>query len=91
VPVLVDGGIRRGTEALKTLLLSLLIEELRLGLALVGAASLRDLNREVEWPIPAALRTHFKAIIEYPSVAKTLPGDGVSTSPLHPPLPTFAD
>ena len=30
--------------------LSLLIEELRLAMALVGAASLKDLNREVEWP-----------------------------------------
>ncbi len=81
VPLLVDGGIRRGTDALKALLrganailigrpylyalavagadgvarcLSLLIEELRLALALVGAASLRDLNREFEWPTPAA-------------------------------------
>jgi 4-hydroxymandelate oxidase len=77
VPLFVDGGIRRGTDALKGLLLgatavligrpylyalavggadgvarclSLLIEELRLALALVGAASLRDLNREVLWP-----------------------------------------
>jgi 4-hydroxymandelate oxidase len=82
VPLLVDGGIRRGTDALKALLrganavligrpylyalavggadgvtrcLSLLSEELRLALALVGAASLRDLSREIEWPIPAAL------------------------------------
>ena len=79
VPLLVDGGIRRGTDALKALLrganavligrpylyalaiggadgvarcLSLLIEELRRALALVGAASLRDLNRNVEWPVP---------------------------------------
>src|SRR6516165_4935602 len=79
VPVLVDGGIRRGTDALKGLLrganavligrpylyalavggadgvarcLSLLIEELRLAFALVGAAGLRDLSREVEWPVP---------------------------------------
>ena len=79
VPLLVDGGIRRGTDALKALLrganavligrpylyalavggadgvarcLSLLIEELRLALALVGAASLRELNRDVEWPPP---------------------------------------
>ena len=77
VPLFVDGGIRRGTDALKALLrgatavligrpylyalavggadgvarcLSLLIEELRLAMALVGAASLRDLNREVIWP-----------------------------------------
>ena len=76
VPLLVDGGIRRGTDALKALVrganavligrpylyalavggadgvarcLSLLIEELRLAMALVGAASLRELNREVEW------------------------------------------
>jgi len=82
VPLLIDGGIRRGTDALKALLrganavligrpylyalagagadgvarcLSLLIEELRLALALVGAASLRDLNSDVEWPPPAAL------------------------------------
>ena len=82
VPLFVDGGIRRGTDALKALLrganavligrpylyalavggadgvsrcLSLLIEELRLALALVGAPSLRDLNREVEWPVPAVL------------------------------------
>ena len=80
VPLLVDGGIRRGTDALKALLrganavligrpylyalavggtdgvarcLSLLIEELRLALALVGTASLRDLNRDVEWPVPS--------------------------------------
>jgi len=79
VPVLVDGGIRRGTDALKALLrganavligrpylyalavagadgvarcLSLLIEELRLAMALVGAASLADLNRDLEWPPP---------------------------------------
>jgi 4-hydroxymandelate oxidase len=86
VPLLVDGGIRRGTDALKALLrganavligrpyiyalaiggadgvgrcLSLLIEELRLALALVGAACLRDLSREVEWTSsgsPAATR-----------------------------------
>ena len=82
VPLLIDGGIRRGTDALKALLrganavligrpylyalavagadgvarcLSLLIEELRLALALVGAASLRDLNSDVGWPPPAAL------------------------------------
>jgi 4-hydroxymandelate oxidase len=82
VPIFVDGGIRRGTDALKALLrganavllgrpylyalavggadgvarcLSLLIEELRLAMALVGAASLPDLNREVEWPAPASL------------------------------------
>jgi 4-hydroxymandelate oxidase len=80
VPLLVDGGIRRGTDALKALLrganavligrpylyalavggtdgvarcLSLLIEELRLALALVGAVSLRDLDRDVEWPAPS--------------------------------------
>jgi 4-hydroxymandelate oxidase len=80
IPLLVDGGIRRGTDALKALLrganavligrpylyalavggtdgvarcLSLLIEELHLALALVGAASLRDLNRDVEWPAPS--------------------------------------
>ena len=80
VPVLVDGGIRRGTDALKALLrganvvligrpylyalavagadgvarcLSLLIEELRLATALVGAASLADLNRDLEWPPPS--------------------------------------
>jgi 4-hydroxymandelate oxidase len=80
VPVLVDGGIRRGTDALKALLrganvvligrpylyalavagadgvarcLSLLFEELRLAMALVGAASLADLNRDLEWPPPA--------------------------------------
>jgi 4-hydroxymandelate oxidase len=80
VPVLMDGGIRRGTDALKALIrganavligrpylyalvvggadgvarcLSLMIEELRLAMALVGAASLRDLNRDVEWPPPA--------------------------------------
>jgi lactate 2-monooxygenase len=77
VPLLMDGGIRRGTDALKALLrgasavligrpylyalaiagadgvarcLSLLIEELRLAMGLVGATSLRDLNRDVEWP-----------------------------------------
>jgi 4-hydroxymandelate oxidase len=77
VPLLVDGGIRRGTDALKALIrganavligrpylyalavggadgvtrcLSLLIEELRLAMALVGAASLQDLNRDIEWP-----------------------------------------
>ena len=81
VPLLVDGGIRRGTDALKALLrganavligrpylyalavggadgvarcLSLLIEELRLAMALVGAASLPDLDRDVEWPVPSA-------------------------------------
>jgi 4-hydroxymandelate oxidase len=75
-PVLVDGGIRRGTDALKALArganavligrpylyalavggaggvarcLSLIIEELRLAMALVGAESLRDLDRAVEW------------------------------------------
>ncbi len=79
VPLLMDGGIRRGTDALKALLrganavligrpylyalaiagedgvarcLSLLIDELRLAMALVGATSLRDLNRDVEWPPP---------------------------------------
>jgi len=78
VPLLVDGGIRRGTDALKALLrganavmigrpylyalavggadgvarcLSLLIEELRLAFALVGAASLRDLSRDIEWQL----------------------------------------
>jgi 4-hydroxymandelate oxidase len=83
IPLLMDGGIRRGTDALKALLrgasavligrpylyalavagadgvalcLSLLIDELRLAMALVGAASLRDLSREAEWPVPAALR-----------------------------------
>ena len=30
--------------------LSILIEELRLAMALVGAGSLRELNREVVWP-----------------------------------------
>jgi 4-hydroxymandelate oxidase len=76
VPVLVDGGIRRGTDVLKALLrganavligrpylyalavggadgvarcLSLLIEELRTALALVGAGSLKDLSHELEW------------------------------------------
>ncbi len=76
VPLFVDGGIRRGTDALKGLLLgatavligrpylyalavggadgvarclSLLIEELRLAMALVGAGSLRELNRDVVW------------------------------------------
>jgi 4-hydroxymandelate oxidase len=76
VPLFLDGGIRRGTDALKALLrganavligrpylyalavdgadgvarcLSLLIEELRLACTLVGAPSLRDLNRDVEW------------------------------------------
>jgi 4-hydroxymandelate oxidase len=76
VPLFLDGGIRRGTDALKALLrgasavligrpylyalavggadgvarcLSLLIEELRLACALVGAASLRDLDRDIEW------------------------------------------
>ncbi|HEY0791223.1 MAG TPA: alpha-hydroxy acid oxidase [Chthoniobacterales bacterium] len=80
VPVLLDGGIRRGTDALKALArgatavlvgrpylyalavaggpgvarcLFLLIEELAFAMALVGAASLRDLNRDVEWPVPA--------------------------------------
>jgi isopentenyl diphosphate isomerase/L-lactate dehydrogenase-like FMN-dependent dehydrogenase len=38
------------------LCLSLLIDELRLAMALVGAASLRDLSREAEWPVPTALR-----------------------------------
>jgi 4-hydroxymandelate oxidase len=84
VPVLIDGGIRHGTDALKALLrganavligrpylyalavggadgvsrcLSLLIEELRLAMALVGAASLRDLSRDIEWPIAADLST----------------------------------
>jgi 4-hydroxymandelate oxidase len=83
VPLWVDGGIRRGTDALKALLrganavligrpylyalavggadgvarcLSLLIEELRLAMALVGAASLQDLNRDVEYPAPTPLR-----------------------------------
>jgi 4-hydroxymandelate oxidase len=82
VPLLIDGGIRYGTDALKALLrganavligrpylyalavggadgvarcLSLLIEELRLAMALVGASSLRDLNRDIEWPTPADL------------------------------------
>jgi 4-hydroxymandelate oxidase len=76
VPLFLDGGIRRGTDALKALLrganailigrpylyalavggadgvarcLSLLIDELRLACALVGATSLRDLDRDVEW------------------------------------------
>ena len=76
VPLLVDGGIRRGTDAVKALLrgadavligrpylyalaiggadgvarcLSLLIEEMRLAMALVGATSLQDLNRDLEW------------------------------------------
>jgi 4-hydroxymandelate oxidase len=89
VPLLVDGGIRRGTDALKALLrganavligrpyiyalaiggadgvgrcLSLLIEELRLALALVGAACLRDLSREVEWTSSGSLAaTRFSA------------------------------
>jgi 4-hydroxymandelate oxidase len=79
VPLFLDGGIRRGTDALKALArgasavligrpylyaltvggadgvercLSLLIEELRLALALVGAASLRDIDRDVEWRSP---------------------------------------
>jgi 4-hydroxymandelate oxidase len=82
VPLLVDGGIRRGTDALKALLrgadavligrpylyalavagadgvarcLSLLIDELRLAMALVGANSLRDLSRDVEWPSSSVL------------------------------------
>jgi 4-hydroxymandelate oxidase len=42
--------------------LSLLIEELRLALALVGAASLRDLTRDVEWPAPAAFGPGIKFI-----------------------------
>ncbi|MBV9490860.1 MAG: alpha-hydroxy-acid oxidizing protein [Verrucomicrobia bacterium] len=77
VPVLVDGGIRRGTDALKALArganailigrpylyalavageagvdrcLWLLIEELRLAMALVGAARLADLIPDLEWP-----------------------------------------
>ena len=81
VPLFLDGGIRRGTDALKALLrganavligrpylyalavggadgvercLSLLIEELRLAMALVGAASLPELNRDLEWPAPAS-------------------------------------
>jgi 4-hydroxymandelate oxidase len=81
IPLLVDGGVRRGTDALKALLrganavligrpylyalaaggsegvarcLSLLIEELRLAFPLVGATSLRDLDRDIEWPKPAA-------------------------------------
>ncbi|HWY92517.1 MAG TPA: alpha-hydroxy-acid oxidizing protein, partial [Chthoniobacterales bacterium] len=33
--------------------LSLLIEELRLAMALVGSASLQELNRDLEWPGPA--------------------------------------
>jgi 4-hydroxymandelate oxidase len=93
VPLLLDGGIRRGTDALKALLrganavligrpylfalavggadgvarcLSLLIEELRLAFALVGAASLRDLNRDVEWPAPAAIVSS-----SYPGTAST--------------------
>jgi 4-hydroxymandelate oxidase len=89
VPLLIDGGIRRGTDALKALLrganavligrpyiyalaiggadgvarcLSLLIEELRLALALVGAACLRDLSREVEWTGSGSLAaTRFSA------------------------------
>jgi 4-hydroxymandelate oxidase len=79
VPLFLDGGIRRGTDALKALLrganavligrpylyalsvggadgvarcLALLIEELRLACALVGASSLRDLDRDVEWRSP---------------------------------------
>jgi 4-hydroxymandelate oxidase len=75
-PLLVDGGIRRGTDALKALArgadailigrpylyalavggadgvarcLSLIIEELRLAMALVGAGSLQELDRTVEW------------------------------------------
>jgi 4-hydroxymandelate oxidase len=82
VPLLADGGIRRGTDALKALLrgadavligrpylyalavagadgvarcLSLLIEELRLAMALVGANCLRDLSRDVEWPSSSVL------------------------------------
>jgi 4-hydroxymandelate oxidase len=74
-PLFVDGGIRRGTDALKALArganailigrpylyalavggadgvarcLSLIIEELRLAMALVGAGSLPKLNRAVE-------------------------------------------
>ncbi|MBV8378627.1 MAG: alpha-hydroxy-acid oxidizing protein [Verrucomicrobia bacterium] len=81
VPLLVDGGIRRGTDALKALIrganavligrpylyalavggsdgvarcLSLLVEELRLAMALVGAASLQNLSRDIEWVAPAA-------------------------------------
>ena len=49
-----DGMLRprlavAGAEGV-TRCLSLLIEELRLAMALVGANSLRDLSREVEWP-----------------------------------------
>jgi 4-hydroxymandelate oxidase len=78
VPLLVDGGIHRGTDALKALIrganavlvgrpylyalavggadgvarcLSLLIQELRLAMALVGASSLQELNRDIEWPV----------------------------------------
>jgi 4-hydroxymandelate oxidase len=76
VPVFVDGGIRRGTDALKALArgakavligrpylyalavagaegvarcLSLLVQELRFAMALVGAASIQEISRELEW------------------------------------------
>jgi 4-hydroxymandelate oxidase len=76
VPVLVDGGIRRGTDVLKSLArgatavligrsyiyalsiggaegvahcLQLLHAELEYALALVGAASIAELDRTIEW------------------------------------------
>ena len=78
VPVLVDGGIQRGTDVVKAIArgasavligrpylyalavggrkgvarsLAILTDELRYAMALVGAADLQDLGREIEWPV----------------------------------------